>query len=187
MESDTFTEGQYAVLIITPDSIRDGLEQNILNDLHTIVSMKVLWSKYWEAKTVETVMAIYPSLRERSSYPSVIRTMLLGKCRVLLVRGSKDLYLELRAAKGSFRYDGESIAVTGLREKYRTWSESEVQALGLRSEAALNKIFEYRLHTTDSREKTAILCSLCMEQEEVELLRLIAPELYPEVLGVRSK
>lgn len=185
MESNIFAEEQYAVIIITPDAMRDGLEEKILGDLHQLVQMRILWSKYWEAKTVEMVMVIYPNLRERSSYPSVIRTMMLGECRVLLVVGEDDIYLKLKSAKGSFRYDGESVQVTGLREKYRTWSQEEVRAMGFRSEEALNRIFEYRLHTTDSRKKTAVLCALCMNSEELAILREIAPELYMEVIRER--
>ena len=183
LKDDIPSKKQYAIVLITPDSIRDGLEGKIVEDLIAAVPIEVLWKKYWQIDRTEVVLSIYPTLLEKSAYPSLIRTMTLGECIVILVRGPEDVYDRLRSIKGSFRYDGKSVVVTGLRQKYKTWSEAEIEYLGIKSTAALDKIFEHRLHTTDNLEETISLSSLCMNPAEIESLRIIAPELHHAVVS----
>ena len=173
-------------VIITPDAVRDGLEQQILHDLLAIGPMRVLWQRYWQIEDPGIVLTIYPRLLGRPFYSSVLRTMTLGKCLVLLLQGENTFSL-LKNAKGKIDYNGYSVDVTGLRLKYRSWSPEEVRFLGCRNKAVLDKIFEFRLHTADTLFETATICSLCMSREELEVLRDVAPTLYAEINKIKSE
>ncbi len=173
----------YVALVITPDSIRDGLEYAILTDIFTAVTAEILWTKEWYITTPDTVLKIYPNLPGRISFASVIKTMMLGKCLVLLLRGI-CLYQQLKEVKGRIAFVGEHVMVTGLRHKYRNWTDQELITLGCTSQTALDKIFEFRLHTTDTLQETALLCTMCMSEKDYIWLHTTAPPLYKAICDV---
>lgn len=176
---------EYAVIMITPDSIRDKLEARILSDLVLKVDIKILWQKYWRINSRKTVEMIYPDILSKASYSAITRTLLMGDCFVLLVEGT-EIYTGLKDAKGRIKHEDGRFVVTGLREKYRSWSEVELEQLGWNSSAALEKVFEFRLHTSDDLADTANFCLLCMNHEEILNLRLLAPALYSEMLALKK-
>lgn len=174
----------YVGVIITPDSIRDGLSDAILSDLFATIPAEVLWQASW-LPTQEAIRRIYPNLQGRISSASIMRTMLLGECLVLIARGH-NLYKQLKEIKGHFTFEEDRVEVTGLRHKYRNWREKDLVKLGFKSQAALDLIFEFRLHTTDSLRETAIFCLVCMSESELFQLHTLAPPLYNEINIIRS-
>jgi hypothetical protein len=118
--------------------------------------------------------------------------MMAGSCLVVIACG-ESLYTKLREIKGKIKFsdDYTEVEVTGLRLKYRTWSFQELAQLKNlnhhRRQAILSKIFEYRMHTTDNLKETANLCTLCMDNEEIENLKLVAPPLYNEVVRLKNE
>ena len=173
-------------VVITPDAVRDKLENNILEDLQATTSVRILWRKYWQIPNRDVVLTIYPRLLGRIFCSSLIKIMTLGPCLVLLVEG-RDAFYALKEIKGKIRLDGEQINVTGLRLKYRHWLPEEIKNLGCQSQTALDKIFEIRLHTTDNLRETAIICSLCMNRAEIDTLEKTAPSLFVEISKIEAE
>lgn len=174
----------YAGIVITPDSIRDGLDSAIISDLFAVVPAEVLWKQSW-LPTKEAILQLYPKLHGKISFASVLRTMLLGESIVIIACGY-NLYGQLKEVKGRIVFKDNQVVVTGLRYKYRSWREEDLVRLGPKSQAILDLIFEYRLHTTDSLRDTAILCLLCMDEVGLSNLCMLAPPLYNEVDTIRS-
>lgn len=183
---------EYVAILITPDTIRDELTEQVLKDLFTAVPMQILWQKEWRIVSEDMVLSIYPRIVGRPSCAPVIKTMMAGPCLVVLARGENP-YLKLREVKGRIKFNESftQVEITGLRLKYRTWSPKELDQLKEGNsndrQAILNRIYEYRMHTTDNLDETANICSLCMNSVEVEALRILAPTLYNEVIRLKSK
>lgn len=183
---------EYAVIIITPDAIRDGLTESILDDLTSAVHMQIVWRKEWRVVSVDTVFSIYPRIVGRPSCAPVIRTLMAGNCLVMIVSGD-NLYLKLREVKGQIRFNENftEVEVSGLRLKYRTWLPEELEQLKGNNcdchQAILNKIYEFRVHTTDNLKETAHICHLCMNNAEVTNLKSIAPPLHEEVIRLKRE
>lgn len=179
-------------IVMTPDAIRDGLAKRILDDLISVMPMRILWQKEWHIVSVDTVFSVYPRLVGRPSCAPVIRTMMSGGCFVTIACG-ENLYLRLREIKGRIKFNDDftEVEVTGLRLKYRTWSFEELDLLKERNsdrrQAILNKIYEFRVHTTDNLKETANICSFCMSNGEVVNLKNIAPLLYDEVIRLKRE
>lgn len=184
---------EYAAIVVTPDAIRDGLVELILTDLQCAAPMQIIWRKEWRIVSMDTVFSMYPRIVGRPSCAPVIRTLMAGSCLVMVVLG-ENLYLKLREVKGRIRFneDFSEVVVSGLRLKYRTWLPEELELLKENSgsphrEAILNKIYEYRIHTTDDLRETAYTCCLCMTDDEMAELKDIAPSLHEEVIRLKSE
>lgn len=183
---------EYAAIVITPDAIRDGVVEDILNDLLAATSMQILWQRRWRIVSVDTIVSMYPRLVGKLAFAQVVKTLMAGSCLAVIVRG-ENLYTKLREIKGKIKFNDNytEVEVTGLRLKYRTWSSQELEHLKNpdrhRRQAILDKIFEYRVHTTDGLRETANLCTLCMDDESIEGLRLVALPLYSEVVRIKNE
>ena len=183
---------EYVAVVITPDAVRDGLLDCILNDLFSVVNMRILWQKYWRISSLDTVVFMYPRLVSKPAFNQIVKTMMVGNCFVVITCG-ENIYTKLREAKGKIKFNDDytEVEVTGLRLKYRTWSFRELSQLKdhncVNRQAILDKIFEYRMHTTDNFKETAILCILCMDDRDIESLKSVAPFLYDEIIRLKSE
>lgn len=170
---------EYAIVIITPDAVQDKLEEAIIRDLIKEDQNQIIWRKYWKIEK-EIVKTIYPRMINKPFYSSIVRNMTLGTSLFLLVKG-KDIYNRLREIKGEFRKFNGKIKTSGLRFKYRTQSIKKEVVVDYKDKKLLDRIFKFRLHTTDNLKETAIICLLCMNPSEIEKLKNIAPTLYSKI------
>lgn len=183
---------EYTAIVITPDAIRDGLTEHILNDFLAAVTMRILWQKHWRVVSVDAIISMCPRLAGKPSLAPVIKTMMAGGSLIVIACG-EDLYAKLRETKGKIKFNDDftEVEVTGLRLKYRTWAFEELEQLKSpshhRRQAILDKIFEFRIHTTDNLKETANLCVLCMNEEDIKNLELVAPILYGEVVRLKNE
>ena len=181
---------EYAAVVITPDSIRDGLADLILGDLESEAQAQVVFKKKWTVTSVEGVLSMYPRLLGKPSYAPVMRTMMSGECLVVILRG-ENLFARLPSIKGKMMFNVEytDVEVTGLRFKYRNWDQEDLLRLKNPSTqpAALAKIFDYRLHTTDSVKEAANMCLLCMNDADLATLRDVAPSLHAEAMRIAEE
>jgi len=170
----------FAGVILTPRALIDGLADPILKELTDATSMRILWRKRWQMNSSD-VHKIYPKLEGRSFCNNLVRNLTIKESLVLLVSG-EDIYNGLTEAKGEFQVvDCDNPRVGGLRMKYRLCHQLVNVDIG---HPTNDLFFEYRVHTTDSLEETINLLVLCMNSEDIEELRKMAPELYQ---GVKNK
>lgn len=172
-------------IIITPDAIRDGLLQDILKDLLSVGSMRIIWSKRVMFNSPEDIFTLYPKMPQQSFCSSVIRTMTLGESFAILIQG-ENAFSDIKKMKGELNLDGETLTVTGLRFKYKTWSLEEIEHLDCSNLELMNRIFEFRIHAAENPLETARICYLFMNGEELEFLKEIAPEVHSDLQYVQS-
>lgn len=157
-----------AAVVITADSVRDGIDQNIKDDLIKQCGFKLIFEKKCQISN-QQVSEIYPKLVREIFFPALVYNMTLGPSILLLYKGS-DIYKELKEAKGVFKFNGHSIDKTGLRFKYQGPSEKELVDSGCQAPQFLYRLFEFRLHTTDNLEETISLCKTLLPGLEYTLL-----------------
>jgi nucleoside diphosphate kinase len=167
---------QYAVVLIKPDSIRDVLEEIILQNLQEEAKVIPVFRKLWKI-TENLAKIIYPSWVKRPEFPAMVYNITQGMSFFTVVCGDEDIYESLTRVKGKMNQGG-------LRLRYRTYSIEEWQSFGYSGKDLQNKIAENRLHTTDNLEETISLCSLAMNYYDLVQIELIAPSL---VAAIRRK
>lgn len=163
----------YAAILIKPDAIRDALDEAILRDIREIVSIQPIFRKLWRIST-NIVPLIYPEWINRPEFPSMVFNITQGHSLLVIVKGSETIHSELIRVKGKMNKGG-------LRLKYRRHSIEEWQMLGYSGQKLLHKVAENRLHTTDTREETTLLCSLSMNLHEITSLAKEHPVFAGEI------
>lgn len=159
---------EYAMIILKPDSIRDNLEFNMIQDLKE-AGIKVLWGKYWEIPPC-VVSLIYPKEVGKNTYSSTKRALTFGPSLVLLVRGI-NIYDRLTIIKGK-------MDKGGIRGKYCEKRKKELIDMGYAGQKLQDRLAENRLHTADNFEETIIIYSLCVSFPDKEQIKKNAPDFY---------
>lgn len=175
----------YGAVIITPDAIRDGLSQIISDDITRETNAQIIWRKCWHLK-VGDVHSIYPKLVHRPFFPSLVRNITSASSLVLILEG-EDAHKWLIEVKGRHHVREGRMEISGLRAAYQNRSVQEWRALGLRGKRLMDRIFEFRFHTSDNLEETAVICSLCMENQEISALAAYAPILWQAVECIKRE
>jgi len=177
-------QNEYAAVLITADSVRDGIDQEIIRDLFSIVECQVVHScecfvEPW------MIPVMYRKIANRNYYPSVVRNMTCGRSVFYLVVGEGGLREKLSNTKGSFRGSGNGLSFTGLRAKYRGVSIDSGKPLSIRD--SLDRTVASRLHTTSNNEETALNCLLFMKRVDVLRLSVLAPDIFLEIQKATSQ
>jgi len=171
----------YAVAIITADAVRDGLTSFIVQDIEKYLAIKVVMTKGLQL-TPEIVAQIYPRIRSRHFYPSVVRNMTLGPSQLLVIRGKDNsTCLKLDLLKGSFKEIDGQVKTTGLRAKYKLPATEDYIQKGYSGTQLLDRMFEARLHTTSTHRETLEHCCLLLDDGDLPLIKKVAPDLYDEL------
>ncbi len=89
----------YAVVIIKPDAIRDGLTIPILKDLEREAVVIPVFCKLWKI-TAKTVRLIYPEWIKRFEFPSMTYNLTQGSSLFVIVQGETNIYESLKQVKG---------------------------------------------------------------------------------------
>jgi|AntAceMinimDraft_10_1070366.scaffolds.fasta_scaffold39664_2 nucleoside diphosphate kinase len=157
-------------LVITPDSIRDKLEDFIVYEILKRTKGKIIWGKYLTIDK-KLVDFLYPKKVAKSYYPSMVKNIILGKSLILLLEGEKDISTKIKQAKGRFYIDSNGkLEVDGLRLKYG--------ARIVRKNNGISEIYEFRFHATDNLEEAITFCILFMDNNEINSLQSLASEIY---------
>lgn len=169
---------QYGIAIIKPDSVRDGLESKIIQDLAD-AGLEIVWTKYWQIQPA-MVPLIYPKEVGKPTYSSTVKAIAFGPSVVVLVKEPShvDIWTHLKKVKGKMNTDG-------IRHKYCDKTKAQLVLMGYEGERLQDKLAENRLHTADSLEEVSIILSLCLLKSERRQLEMIAPDLWSK-LSIRS-
>lgn len=171
-----FEEIEISPVIITPDAIRDHIEETIIQDLINQAGIKVVWRKFCLINK-EAVKKIYPKLIDCSIFDSIVRNLTLGPSLFILVEG-KDVYNRLKKAKGKSNIVNGKLVLSGLRLKYKMYSQRELRLLGYRGKRLMDRIVEFRLHTPDNIKEAVTACLAYLTFEELGELNRYADTLY---------
>ncbi|MCX6784524.1 MAG: hypothetical protein NTV81_01125 [Candidatus Komeilibacteria bacterium] len=168
----------WAIILIKPDAVRDVLEEMILNDLREGTFIEIIFRKYWFV-TRATACLLYADWVDKPQFPAMVHNLTSGQSLLVIAQGDADIYASLRQVKGKMNQGG-------LRLKYRTRSIEEWESLGYSGSELQNRIAENRLHTTDDFQDTIQVCSLALENHEIDALNLIAPRLSSSIRQRRA-
>jgi nucleoside diphosphate kinase len=153
-----------AAVIITADSVRDGVDKHIKQDLAEQFGFRLVFEKICQIIQPQ-VAEIYPNLVREEFFSALVHNLTLGPSILLLYEGD-DIFVELKKAKGIFKLNGLSIDKTGLRLKYQGPSSADLIKSGYQGQLFLNRLFEFRLHTADNLLETISLCKLLLSSED---------------------
>jgi nucleoside diphosphate kinase len=170
---------EYCSIIVTPDSVRRNLENIIIDEIVKRTNTQIIWKKYLKIDK-EAVRFLYPKKVTKPYYASIAKNIISGKSLIVILKGEKGIITKIKQLKGRF-YVGTNgrLETSGLRLKYgaqikkHTFKENE--------KTTETEIYEFRLHTTENLEETAIVCALFMDSQEIIELRRSAATLYSEV------
>lgn len=148
---------RYGLVILKPDSIRDGLENDIIRCLEE-GGLEIVWKEYWQIRP-EIVQTIYPKQVMEPTYSSMVRAISFGLSMVVVVKNptNTDIWEFLRQLKG--RMD-----TGGIRKKFRYHSKDELILMGYEGLSLQDKLAENRLHTPDDAEEALAVLALCREE-----------------------
>lgn len=153
-----------AAVIITADSLRDGVDKHIKHDLVEQFGFRLVFEMFCQISRSQ-VVEIYPNLVREWFFPALVHNLTLGPSIFLLYEGD-NIFVELKKAKGIFKLNGLSIDKTGLRLKYQGPSGADLMKLGYQGQLFFNRLFEFRLHTADNFSETMSLCKLLLSSED---------------------
>jgi nucleoside diphosphate kinase len=158
---------QYGLVILKPDSVRDGLENNIIRCLEE-GGLEIVWKKYWQIRP-EVAHIIYPKEVAEPTYSSKVKAITFGLSMVIVVKNltNTDIWEILRKLKG--RMD-----TGGIRNRFRYHSKDELILMGYKGLSLQDKLAENRLHTPDDAEQAAAILALCQEEGVSVPLPIIA-------------
>lgn len=167
---------EYAAIIIKPDSIRDLLEGNIMQDLLDF-EIEIIWRNYRKLSE-GFVGLIYKKYMDNPIFPSAVKAMVNGLSLVILARG-ENIYGRLPEIKGKMN-------TGGIRLKYKIKSKEELVSAGYTGRELQDILAENRLHTAENVEETIMICALYMASYDKDQLAAIAPEIYQRIKGFTS-
>jgi len=164
---------KYCGLIITPDSIRNRLEDLIIYETLKKTKGEIIWEKYLTIDE-KLVDFLYPKKVTKSYYPSMVKNIVSGKSLILLLKGGEGISTKIKQIKGRFYIDSNGrLEVDGLR--------LECGAQIIRAEKGISETYEFRFHSTDNLNEVITLCILFMNNKEINSLQYLASRLYSEV------
>jgi nucleoside diphosphate kinase len=148
---------RYGLVILKPDSIRDGLENNIIRCLEE-GGLEIVWKEYWQIRP-EVAHIIYPKEVAEPTYSSRVKAITFGLSMVIVVKNltNTDIWEALRKLKG--RMD-----MGGIRKRFCYHSKDELILMGYKGLSLQDKLAENRLHTPDDSERAAAILALCQEE-----------------------
>jgi len=161
-----------AAVLISADSVRDGLEDKIIQDLIDL-DLRLVFSKYCRL-TVESVKLIYPRLINKPFFPALTHNFIFGSVRLDLLAGSR-IYEKIGQAKGIFQIKNGNVLRTGLRLKYAGPAIPKLFQLGYRGKQLFYRALEFRFHAADNLDETIKLCRLLLQDNELNSLALRYP------------
>lgn len=164
---------EYCGLIITPDSIRDRLENLIIYEIIKRTKGKIIWERYLRIDK-KLIGFFYPKKVTKSYYPSIVKNIISGKSLVLLLEGEKGISDRIKQLKGKFCINGNGeLEVDGLRSK--------CGAQIIKVDKKISEIYEFRFHSTDDLDEVITLCILFMNNKEINSLQYSALGLYSQI------
>lgn len=175
---------EYAAVLITADSVRDGIHGAIAAELFSLVECRVILSGSCQLESY-MIPVMYRKIRFKHYYKSVVRSMTCCQSIFYIVSGNAGLCEKLCLVKGLFREVEGELFTSGLRAKYKL-SVEEYVSLGYSGEALKDKVFEPRLHVSSNLEETAVDCLIFMKDNDLVRLEKLAPLLYREVERVKK-
>lgn len=169
---------EYCSVIITPDSVRDGVEDALINDIIKETCSCVMWAKRLMVER-RSVDFIYPQKVSKPYFQSMVENFVAGYSSVFILKGDDNLSSRVKRLKGRFyvHKDGR-LEIDGLRLKYGARIIKKKKGTG-----SLD-VYEFRLHTSENLQEAAVVCAVCANKEEVNHLRYLAPPLYFEIQKV---
>ena len=169
---------EYCSVIITPDSVRDGIEDALINEIIEKTCSCVIWAKRLmvERKSVDF---IYPQKINKPYFPSMVENIVVGHSLVSILKGDNNLSSRVKRLKGRFyvHKDGR-LEIDGLRLKYGA------RIVKKKKETGSLDVYEFRLHTSENLQEAAVVCAVCANEEEINHLKYLAPPLYFEIQKV---
>lgn len=148
---------QYGLVVLKPDSIRDGLENDIIRCLEE-GGLEIVWKEYWQIRP-EIVRTIYPKKVAEPTYFSIARAISFGPSMIIVVKNptNADTWEVLRQLKGRMDTDG-------IRKKFCYHSKDELMLMGCEGLPLQDKLAENRLHTPNDAEEAVTILALCREE-----------------------
>lgn len=151
----------YAAVLIKADAVRDNLEPLLLREIEEKGDVQIVFRRYWQLRESD-ICALYPTWVNKEVFPYMVKNLVQGPSLLCLAKGNK-IHQHLTSVKGKMDRGG-------IRLRYRTHSKEEWEATGLSEDAVKQRMAENRIHTTDNEEETALMLSLCLTPQEVNLL-----------------
>lgn len=171
---------EYCSVLITPDSVRDGIEDALINEIIKETCSCVIWAKRLVVEE-RAVNFIYPQKINKPYFPSMVENFIVGYSSVFILKGDNNLSLQIKRLKGRFyvHKDGR-LEIDGLRLKYGA------RIIKKEKETGSLDVYEFRLHTSENLQEAAVVCVVCANEEEINHLRYLAPSLYFEIQKVAA-
>ena len=143
------------LVILTPDSVREGITEALTNDLVGLLEAKVIHSQTIKLSK-QDVINLYARLVNKWFFRAMVHNLTQGSSLLLVLRGD-DLFSKIKDVKGTFRFESNKLIVTGLRSKYiNKYNPSDLRRSGIKGNKLFYRMFEYRMHATDSQEQTML-------------------------------
>lgn len=157
-------------IILTADSVRDGVDQKIKDELTKVYGLNLVFEKKCFI-TYEQACKIYPRLVHKYFFSALAHNMTFGPSILGLYEGV-DIYNVLKVAKGTFRFIDNQIQKSGLRLKYQGLTKEELIKSGYQDEQLFYRMFEYRIHTCDDADDSLFVYNLLLNKEYPTLLAI---------------
>ena len=153
---------QPAVVLITPGSIRDGLEAKIIEDILGVTGLGFELAKNVRLKESD-LLAMYSRISGRKFFEPLAYNLTVADSLLVVVRGT-DPFALLRQVKGVFRErdGGEWIETSGLRLKYQTPDRQGLKVMGFHGSDIEVRMRDFRLHCPDSAAESMLLLKKVM-------------------------
>lgn len=143
------------LVILTPDSIREGIAEALTNDLVDLLGAKVIHSQSIKLSKHD-VINLYTRLINKWFFRAMVHNLTQGSSLLLILRGD-DLFSKIKQVKGTFKFESNRLIVTGLRAKYiNKYDPFDLRRSGVKGKKLFYRMFEYRMHATDSQEQTML-------------------------------
>lgn len=148
----------YGVAILKPDSVRDGLELEILQCLSE-GGLEIVWCAYWNISPNIT-HTIYPSEVSKSTYLSTVHALTFGPAMLVIVKTltEADVWDVLRQLKGK-------MDTGGIRHRFCFKNKGQLIVEGLTGRDLQDRLAENRLHTPDSMDEALDILRLYQQHE----------------------
>jgi len=149
--------GKFCFVIITPDAIRENIQEKIIKDILQEAGCRVIWRKNVHIEE-RHVREIYPQHVDRKHFPSIVRNFISGPSLLFLLKSDSNCNLpeKIKEIKGLFDNNDGTLRASGLRAKHG--------AKIVKNESG--EIFEFRFHSSENELETKALCNLFLKDGE---------------------
>lgn len=161
----------YAIAVIKPDALRDGIADSILDDfkegnLETLLHRRrdIDWGR---------AAVLYEDTRQSTWYEPGIQS-LVGESEIVLLKADNS------AIETAIRVRGRSME-SGIRLKYGKPTIREMLNAGISEQDALSEAARNRIHVPDNSQKTVEAMLVLFETQDWEILQVVEPGLQEAV------